>query len=206
MQTNNIYLLEKEPLTANAAWSFNLDRLENWAYIDKLFSPEECVKIIEIGEKKILKKASITDNKLLDESRDSKISWLYAIDDMDWVYRRVTDAVMSLNSQYFKFDLFGFTEGFQFTRYDAPSGFYGMHIDKLLNGVVRKLSLTIQLSDSNSYDGGELSLQFSKNPDIMPKDQGKMIVFPSYVLHEVKPVTQGTRYSLVAWISGTPFK
>jgi PKHD-type hydroxylase len=206
MQTNDINLLGKKSITANAAWAFNLDQLENWAYMDKLFSSEECAKIIEIGEKKVLSKASISNNEGLDGIRNSKVSWLYSIDDMDWAYRRVTDAVMSLNNQYFKFDLFGFIEGFQFTRYDAPSDFYGMHIDKALNGVVRKLSLTIQLSDPQYYEGGELALQFSKEPDIMPKEQGKMIVFPSYVLHEVKPVTQGTRYSLVAWISGTPFK
>ena len=206
MQTNNIASLEKKPITANAAWAFNLDHLENWAYMDKVFSPEECAKIIEIGENKTLIKASIVNNEGVHEVRDSKVAWLYAIDDMDWAYRRITDAVMSLNSQYFNFDLFGFTEGLQFTRYDAPSGFYGMHIDKILNGVVRKLSLTIQLSDSKDYEGGELALQFCETPVLMPKDQGKMIVFPSYVLHEVKPVTQGTRYSLVSWISGTPFK
>jgi predicted 2-oxoglutarate/Fe(II)-dependent dioxygenase YbiX len=206
METTDISSIEKTPLTANSAWPFNLDQVENWAYMDKLFSPEECAKIIEIGEKKILTKASVIDNKVVEETRDSSVTWLYSVDDMDWVYRRVTDAVMSLNNRYFNFDLFGFTEGFQFTRYDAPSGFYGMHIDKLLNGLTRKLSLTIQLSDPESYEGGELALQFSKEPDIMPKEQGKMVVFPSYVLHEVKPVTQGTRYSLVAWISGKPFK
>ena len=206
METNNIISLGNQPITKNSAWPFNLDQTENWVYMVKLFSPEECEKIIQIGENKILKKASIINEDILSEARDSQITWLYSVDDMEWIYRRVTDAVMSLNNQFFKFDLFGFTEGFQFTRYDAPSGFYGMHIDKLLNGVVRKLSLTIQLSDPNSYEGGELALQFGKSPDIMPKEQGKMVVFPSYVLHEVKPVTQGTRYSLVAWISGTPFK
>jgi PKHD-type hydroxylase len=206
MQTSNISSIEKNPISANAAWAFNLDQVENWAYFDNLFSPEECALIIEAGENKILQKASIANNDIVDEIRNSNISWLYSVDNMEWVFRRVTDAVISLNDKYFKFDLFGFTEGFQFTRYDAPSGFYGMHIDKVYNGLVRKLSVTIQLSDPNLYEGGELSLQFGRAPSIMPKEQGKMIIFPSYVLHEVQPVTKGTRYSLVAWISGTPFK
>jgi PKHD-type hydroxylase len=97
-------------------------------------------------------------------------------------------------------------EGFQFTRYDAPNGYYGMHIDKIMNYVVRKLSLTIQLSSPEDYEGGELALQFDKDPKIMPKELGKMVVFPSYTLHEVRPVTKGTRYSLVAWVAGKPFK
>ena len=41
---------------------------------------------------------------------------------------------------------------------------------------------------------------------MLPKEQGKLILFPSYVLHEVKPVTKGERYSLVAWITGPQFK
>ena len=40
----------------------------------------------------------------------------------------------------------------------------------------------------------------------MSRKQGTAIAFPSYVLHGVKPVTTGTRYSLVAWITGPEFK
>ena len=35
--------------------------------------------------------------------------------------------------------------------------------------------------------------------------KGSIIVFPSFVWHRVKPVTSGTRYSLVAWHLGNPF-
>jgi PKHD-type hydroxylase len=118
----------------------------------------------------------------------------------------VTDAILNLNERFFKFDLFGLSEGFQFTRYDAPADFYGVHIDKMLDGPVRKLSLTIQLSAPEDYEGGELAIYFNKDAEIMPKELGKMIVFPSYSLHEVRPVTKGTRYSLVAWVTGKPFK
>jgi PKHD-type hydroxylase len=69
-------------------------------------------------------------------------------------------------------------EGFQFTRYDAPTGHYGMHVDKALNGQVRKLSLTIQLSSPDDYEGGELALQYDLKPEVMSKELGKMIVFP----------------------------
>jgi PKHD-type hydroxylase len=186
-------------------WQFQSDKIENWAYMDNLFTPEECAEIIRIGENKLLQKATISDNKKVSEIRDSQVSWLYG-NDVEFVFRRVTDAVLNLNDQFFNFDLFGLAEGFQFTRYDAPSGFYGMHIDKNLYGSVRKLSLTIQLSEPEKYEGGELALQLSKEAELMPKELGKMIVFPSYVLHEVRPVTKGTRYSLVAWVTGKPFK
>ena len=189
----------------NASWQFETDKTQNWAYVDNLFTPEECAEIIRIGESKLLEKATIKDNSKISEVRDSQVSWLYGAD-IEFAFRRVTDGVLNLNSQFFNFDLFGLAEGFQFTRYDAPTGHYGMHIDKMLNGTVRKLSLTIQLSAPEDYEGGELALQFEKDAEIMPKELGKMVVFPSYVLHEVRPVTKGTRYSLVSWITGKPFK
>jgi len=190
--------------TQNAAWPFLLDKQENWAYMDNVFTKEECEKIIEIGNRSVLHKANVINNK--PDIRDSTVAWLYAVDDMDWAFRRVTDVVMDLNSRYFRFDLFGFTEGFQFTRYDAPQGRYQAHIDKSLYSVIRKLSLTIQLSAPEDYEGGELALRFDDEPVIPTKEQGKLIAFPSYTLHEVKPVTKGTRYSLVAWVTGAPFK
>jgi len=194
-----------QPQTANAAWFFNADHVDNWAYWNGVFTPQECKEIIKLGEQKILEKATVINNKIILDARDSQVSWLYSADNMQWAYQKVTDVITSLNNQFFKFELFGFAEGFQFTKYEAPSGFYGAHIDKWLNGPVRKLSLTIQLSDPDDYEGGELVLNTGEKI-IMDKEQGKLVCFPSYVLHEVRPVTKGTRYSLVAWITGTPFK
>jgi len=191
-------------MTVNASWQFESDKTQNWAYMDNLFTPEECMAIIAIGNAK-LEKAKVAGGEEKKDIRESQIAWLYGAD-IEFAFRRVTDAIININSQFFNFDLFGLAEGFQFTKYDAPTGHYGMHIDKMLNGTVRKLSLTIQLSSPEDYEGGELALQMSKESDIMPKELGKMVVFPSYVLHEVRPVTKGTRYSLVAWITGKPFK
>jgi PKHD-type hydroxylase len=189
-------------MTANSSWQFQSDKTENWAYMDNLFTPEECAQIIAIGNTKLEEATTVGENNGV---RESQIAWLYGTD-IEFAFRRVTDGILNLNNQFFQFNLFGMAEGFQFTRYDAPAGHYGMHIDKVLNGTVRKLSLTIQLSSPDDYEGGELALQVGKEPDLMAKDLGKMIVFPSYVLHEVRPVTKGTRYSLVAWITGKPFK
>ncbi len=187
-------------------WLFELDKTQDWAYINNVFTPEECAQIIAIGNTK-LHTAKIGHGMENSGIRNSQIAWFHSTDaDIEFAFRRVTDAILSVNSQFFNFDLFGMMEGFQFTRYDAPAGHYGMHIDKMLNSPVRKLSLTVQLSSPDDYEGGELALQISKDADLMPKELGKMIVFPSYVLHEVRPVTKGTRYSLVAWVTGKPFK
>jgi PKHD-type hydroxylase len=125
---------------------------------------------------------------------------------MEWVFRRVTDIVLDLNERFFKFDLFGLNEGFQFTNYKTPSGKYGKHIDRSMNMAVRKLSISIQLTDPKEYQGGELYLYQDEKGDLMDKTQGTLIMFPSYVLHEVMPVTKGERNSLVTWVTGKQFK
>lgn len=192
-----------------AAWIFENDAVQTWAYWDNLFSQTECERIIQIGNSKYIEAAKVggASGGVVDQDiRNSKVSWLFPGDNMTWVFERVTGAVLSLNQQFFNFDLTGMVEGFQFTKYEAPGGNYGRHVDRGMMGAPRKLSLTIQLNPSSDFEGGGFALYESEKPVEPPMQQGKMVVFPSYVLHEVKPVTKGVRYSLVCWVTGKPFK
>jgi len=195
----------KEHKFKNSSWNFELDQVNLYAFWNNAFSKEECQTIINIAKDKGLIKG-ITKGE--SNARESKISWLYAADNIDWVFRRVTDITLNLNKQFFKFDLFGINEGFQFTNYEAPSGKYGKHIDRSINIPVRKLSISIQLTNPEEYEGGELKLYDGDDDEanIMDKTQGTLIIFPSYVLHEVMPVTKGERNSLVTWVTGKQFK
>lgn len=84
--------------------------------------------------------------------------------------------------------------------------------DKNKVGKTRKISMTVNLTNPDNYDGGDLKFDFGPHNDkryhtckeIRPK--GSIIVFPSFVHHQVTPVTRGTRYSLVMWNLGKPFK
>jgi PKHD-type hydroxylase len=187
----------------NSSWNFELDQVNLYAFWNNAFSKEECQTIINIAKNKGLIKGT---TKVESDVRDSKISWLYPTDNLDWVFRRVTDIVLNLNERFFKFDLFGLNEGFQFTNYEAPSGKYGKHVDRGTNTTVRKLSISIQLTNPEEYEGGELKLYDSEKETVMDKTQGTLIIFPSYVLHEVMPVTKGERNSLVTWVTGKQFK
>jgi predicted 2-oxoglutarate/Fe(II)-dependent dioxygenase YbiX len=79
---------------------------------------------------------------------------------------------------------------------------------------IRKLSVTISLSNPEDYEGGELEFDLRNSPDGKPNiikckeilPRGSIVVFPSHVWHRVAPVTKGTRYSLVIWSLGYPFK
>lgn len=193
----------KKPTFENSSWSFELDQVNLYAFWNNAFSKEECQTIIDIAKNKGLVKGKTKGES---DARDSKISWLYPVDGMDWVFRRVTDITLNLNERFFKFDLFGINEGFQFTNYEAPSGKYGKHVDRGMNITVRKLSISIQLTDPEKYEGGELYLYDEDEGTLMDKTQGTLILFPSYVLHEVKPVIKGERNSLVTWVTGKQFR
>lgn len=182
-----------------------IDTIENWAYFEKAFTKEQCEEIVKLGES-LLPHTAATFGGENTDIRDSKVSWIQPNADSENVFRRVTDIVNSLNDRFFKFKLEGFGEGFQFTKYVAPAGKYDLHIDKTYNSVIRKLSVVIQLSDPADYEGGDLLLKFSNEPTVVKKEQGYLVAFPSYVLHGVQPVTSGTRYTLVGWITGPAFK
>lgn len=187
------------------SWPFKLDNLTgSYAYWEDAFTPEECQRIITIGNKKGL----VAGNTFARNNnyRHSDISWLFPNDDLQWAFKKIEQIVIDLNQRYFQFELFGMTEGLQFTKYSAPTGTFKKHIDSKQGINVRKLSLSVQLSDPDDYTGGDLNLWCSDTPATAKKDQGCLIAFPSYMLHEVTPVITGTRYSLVSWVTGLPFR
>ena len=191
-----------------STWNFNQffkkDPVHLYAFCDEVFTKEQCKAIIDIGKEHTTK--ALTKNERKDGYRDSEIAWLYPGKEYDWIFNRISEVIVNLNERFFGFDISGLHEGIQFTKYTAPGGKYGRHIDCEVGGEVRKLSFTLQLSDPNEYEGGELSLIAGDIPNIMSKEQGHVVIFPSYVLHEVMPITKGTRYSLVSWVTGKPFR
>ena len=76
-------------------------------------------------------------------------------------------------------------------------------------GTVRKISVSVILNDD--YEGGDLEfLVINAKGELeickITPAVGSAIIFPSYIMHRVTPVTKGTRYSVVAWYGGPPFK
>lgn len=192
-----------------SAWPLSLDQVPVWATLDQIFSKEECEKIIKLAIKNKPKDGLVGKNSKLTldkKIRQSKIIWLQPEEDTGWIFRRITDAIVNLNNNFFQFDINGMIEGLQFTIYKAPNSNYKKHTDRTYGNIVRKLSLSIELSPPESYEGGNLCLYESEKEFVLEKGQGRINMFPSFVLHEVTTVTKGTRYSLVAWVTGKQFK
>lgn len=200
-------LPDKPDITrGGGAWPLKVDHVENWAWSNQVFTPEELDAIIEIGTSVELEKASTYGPVQDDKNRNSFVHFLFPGEFTNWVFARLAGAITAMNDQYFGFDLTGMEQGLQFTRYTAPGQHYDWHIDRGHLTPTRKLSLSLQLNDPSEYKGGELQFKFGRKDETVKKERGMITFFPSYTLHRVKPVTQGTRYSLVAWISGPPFK
>ena len=206
--------------------------LQNYYYYFKsAITPRFCDELIKYGKSKSdgLALTGNAQNKKLDKKaikdlkkkRDSNIVWL----DERWIYKEIQPYVHRANQEAgwnFQWD---FSEPCQFTKYKKGQ-YYGWHCDSWdqpyqrqqgdpTHGKTRKLSVTVTLSDPKDYKGGELEFDFkNRDPDKKPNikkcteilPRGSIIVFPSHVWHRVKPVTKGTRYSLVMWNLGYPFK
>jgi len=160
----------------------------------------------------------VRDIGLDKENRVSDVSWTSE----QWLIDLIWSYMLEANERAgWNFDIKA-VESMQITRYGLDE-FYGWHVDggadclstynnpdnKFMYGNARKLSMTILLNDN--YQGGEF--QFSnyhkltheiETPEF--KNSGSIIIFPSFTEHQVSPVTKGTRYSLVAWFVGPPFK
>ena len=137
--------------------------------------------------------------------------------DKTWINAMVHGYIHYANSHNFEYELsLHDLEPGQISRYKEGQ-FYKKHMDFGPNRnnatFTRKLSLTLQLSDSDEYEGGDLVLN-SEGLDVNGEDtftftraKGSIIVFDSKVIHQVTPVTSGIRYSLVKWAHGEkPFR
>lgn len=140
--------------------------------------------------------------------RNSKISWISRNEESVWFFDRLAKNIDILNETYYRFDLYGYPN-LQFTEYDAAnSGKYDYHMDMFLGNYIqsepltRKLSATLLLNDN--FEGGEF--EFYRQYPQPDMSAGSLIVFPSFLIHKVNPVTEGIRNSLVAWCVGPKFK
>lgn len=147
------------------------------------------------------------DPNLIPQVRTSKVA--FVTEDTELRNFLYDNYILPSNRNGFGFDVQNFAE-IQYTEYYASdSGHYDWHADVFWNNTKtmydRKLSLTIQLSNPDEYEGGDFEFQHVETPTDIKK-KGTVLVFPSYLYHRVTPVTRGLRKSLVAWFEGPYWK
>ena len=127
-------------------------------------------------------------------------------------FPQITHIISNINNNYWNYDLRYITFAD-----DAPAifkyelgGKHSWHIDCSPTQATRKLSYSIQLSDSSDYEGGDLEFfdgdeKGNKVPPEIRK-KGSIIVFPSFTWHRITPITKGIRYAMVGWIHGPSYR
>ena len=116
--------------------------------------------------------------------------------------------MINVTSQKFRYNL-SYIEPLQYTMYHGTDqgDFYDWHLDDSdhmkSNNLIRKLSFSILLTEPDvEHVGGNFQIKVNKDNSNIIMKKGSIVFFPSYVLHRVTPVTEGTRISLVGWING----
>lgn len=174
------------------------------------FSAAEVTAIEKLGDALTLAKAGLVgtvDNP--GRKRITRVAWMDRNPDTEWLHVRLEGIVARLNSQFYKYELYDrLRERLQYTVYEgAEGGHYDWHVDHGADAPdPRKLSISIQLSAPDSYQGCDLELSFGDGVKAAPRKRGTAVAFASYVLHRVTPIVSGTRKSLVAWVSGPEFR
>jgi len=120
-----------------------------------------------------------------------------------WVFELLCEIAAEASGNHFELALTSITRAPQYVEYKPGCGHFGWHND-YSHGVVdapRKLTIIIQLSAPEEYEGGRLQT-FGIEVEDLPRERGTILAFPSLVYHQITPVTQGVRRALVAWIAG----
>ena len=188
----------------------------NFYWITKnALSASQCKRILDHGEDKYEVAGEMIGNsskKVISKKRSGYVAWLTD----QWIYDMVFPIMNKANEAAgWCYDISS-AEDTQITRYQVDD-FYSLHSDgdhdhfaaQNQERNVRKISMTIQLNDS--YSGGELRFCNYRNKQCEMYSEntlgiGDCIIFPSDIEHEITPVMWGTRYSLVAWFRGSPYK
>jgi PKHD-type hydroxylase len=172
--------------------------------------PGELVDLIERdcrGYEKNSKTATVMSGIDL-KVRDSKTSW---IPDSHWVPNFCMSYILRANKDNWQYNIDRIDGGeMQYTIYEQGQ-YYNWHqdagIEALDEGSCRKLSVVLQLSNPEEYEGGEFQiLNEAGNMYIAPKRRGTLIVFDSRARHRVRKIHSGTRKSLVGWVVGPRWK
>ena len=190
---------------------FELDQrpqFTEFCWYDNYFSIQELETLNALWGQLPTEDAFVTGNEAKnDDYRKSKLSFITPdIPELQWFYQKLSSLAMACNNERYLYDIHGFYEPLQLAEY-SKEDFFEWHMDFGPGHVSsRKLSMSIQLTPPEEYEGGDLELMINNKATKAPRSFGTVVIFPSFILHRVTPVTSGKRRSIVGWVTGPPYK
>lgn len=203
-----------------------------WVYWDNAFTEEELQKMCDYFAEQGVERGTTVAAATPDANtggikieqapnekvRKSNVKFHNRNENTAWIYDRLNWVIQQLNEQFYGFDLYGY-DTMQYTEYESvEGGKYDFHMDTIMGRNVptdmqtygvRKLSLTMALNEPGvDFEGGNFQINSGQEADAESVElkKGRIIAFPSWMLHRVAPTTKGKRKSLVIWVLGPKFK
>lgn len=180
----------------------------DYAWFTGLFKEDEVAKIRALWDDAKAREAEVNNAGHVlsrDDLRMSKVMFI-APGQNEWIYDKLAQACISVNARRYQFEIRGFQTELQLANYGTDD-FFNWHMDFGIGDISnRKLSISVQLSDEDEYEGGELQFMINQDIHVAPKTKGTAIIFPSFAQHRVTEVTKGNRMSIVGWIAGPPYR
>lgn len=186
--------------------------LQNYYFFEKGFSDEELNKVYEnVAKLPFVIGGTGPDSNQDKKVRSSQIKWVPKNKEWEWLYDKLMAMIVQANVALWDFNLYTAIDDIQYTEYHAANdGHYGWHQDIGPGSLsTRKISITVQLSDSSEYEGGDLEYWRGGHIDSVekaPRGKGVVFIFPSFMMHRVSPITKGIRRSFVLWVGGEHYK
>ena len=167
------------------------------------FSPTDCAQTIELSRSFPAESGRVEGALEASQIRSATTHFIPHVKSTVWLYRKLMEAAVEANERYWNFDITGFFQPLQLVSYEGDTQqHYAWHLDIGPGADTgRKISISVQLSDAGDYQGGELEINSGKIITT-PREAGAIVLFPSFVMHRVAPVTAGLRWALVGWVQG----
>ena len=188
----------------------------NWWMYKNIIDQDTIDKILQLGEKAEWENAAVgslceDEKRFKDSIRKTDLIWL----NDQWLYDIFWSLMLVANQQAgWNFEI-SCAESFQLGRYGEDCH-YRWHSDGigflsppgatgLLSDTTRKISMVCWLNED--FKGGEFEFMrcYGEENQFVPS-KGTVMFFPAWIVHRVKPVLEGTRYSLVTWFNGHPIR
>lgn len=175
----------------------------DWVVCARRLSLAACNDLVALGRSYPADAPTVVGQDVLHNHRVGIVHMLPADARTRAVYDLLWRVAEDATQRHYRLAISGITRMPHYVEYHGGRGHFDWHNDYSHESdeSPRKLTVIIQLSEPDDYEGGHLEV-FGAIPTVLPRDRGAILCLPSFVPHRVTAVTAGVRRIIVAWIAG----
>ena len=174
--------------------------------VPKVLTRSQCEMIVQDATVIGMKRAPVLakdGSRVSHFNRTCASCWLPKAPHYQWIYNYMAAVIDDVNTEHYQFDVMDM-QNLQVLRY-RPGQWFRWHYDTF-DGSDRKLTCVINLSRPEDYLCGGLQIEGDWEGAEHSHLQGAASVFPTWMKHRARTPIWGTRWALVAWITGPAWK